>query len=484
MAQAETAVRSAAWTIGSSILARLIGIVGTLVITRYLNPDVLGEVTSASIVVLSANMLSNFGLGNYAIAKYKDGPDVTFVATVMYLGIGVLALGAVYLWGHRLSSVVNAPNMGQYIPGLVLATMFRRIAHMPDKVLAREMRFGAIAASIALGELSYTVVSVSLAMSGWGGAAVVWGNVVQGFVMSAVVISQVNWRSWLAPYKIRWARLKDQAYYGIPLGLVGSAHYASITWDNLIYQRYFGAAQMGLYNLGYGLATMPAAHIGDQVGSVLFPSMSKVDGDAKRRALVRGVGLMGLLVFPLGVGIFAISDSLIAAVLNEKWQGVAPILSALSLVIVVQPITWVAGPYLLAKGHNWSLSAQEFVKLVALAGGLMLFAPWGPVWACAGVGFAYTINAITYYYKLVSDGISARQLALAMGLPLLPCLPMVMAVFGTRYGLTSLGIDNSLVLLLAEIAAGALVFIPAAFLLCGSIARDFIELVKASLGRR
>jgi len=484
MAKVETAVRSAAWTVGASIVARLIGIVGTLVITRYLDPEVMAEVTSASIVVLSANMLSNFGLGNYAIAKFKDGDDVTFVATVMYLGLGALALGAVLLWGEHMSEFVNAPRMGQYIPGLVLATWLRRVAHMPDKVLAREMRFGAIAASVALGELSYTVVSVALAIAGWGGAAVVWGNVAQGGVMSVVVISQVPWRSWLLPHKIRWARLKDQAYYGIPLGLVGSAHYASTTWDNLLYQRYFGAGQMGLYNLGYGLATMPAAHIGDQVGTVLFPSMNQVDGEAKRRALIRSIGLMGLLVFPLGLGIFAVSDSLVAALLPLKWQGVAPVLSVLSLVIVVQPITWVAGPYLLAKGHNWSLSAQEFVKLFALGGGLILFAPLGAVWACAGIGLAYAIHALTYYIKLVRDGISAKSLAVAMALPLLPCVPMVFAVFGVRQVLATLGCGSPLVSLLSEIFVGAIVFVPSAFVLSGAIARDFLSLLRSSLSSR
>jgi len=481
--QVQKAVRGAAWTIGSSLAARVIGVVGTLLITRYLDPDILGEVTAASIVVVSANLFSNFGLGNYAIARFKDGPDVTFASTVIYMFLGVLALGAVLLWGGALGGALNAPTMGQYVPGLVLSTFIRRLGHMPDKVLARQMRFGPIGIAVAVGELTYSVISVVLAMRGWGGAAIVWANVVQSTVMTGIVMSQVHWREWLEPHKIRWKRIKDQAEFGVPLGMVAAAHYASTTWDNLIYSRFFGVSQMGLYNLGYKLAAMPAEQIGDQVAGVLFPSMSNVDGEAKRRALIRSIGLMGILVYPLGMGLFAISESLVGTLLTPEWQGVSPVLSALALVTIVQPIGWAAGSYLLAKGKNWALSVQEFVKLFALTGGLIAFAPYGPVWACAGVGIGFTSQALMYFYMLKKDGVSMPAVCGAVFRPLLPCLPMVAAVFATRIGLEHIGIDKPLYLLLAEISVGAIVFVPAAFLLSGRIARDFLGLLKSALGR-
>ncbi len=481
--QVKKAVRGAAWTIGSSMAARLIGVVGTLLITRYLDPDIIGEVTAASIVVVSASLFSNFGLGNYAIAKYGDGPDVTFVSTVVYLTLGVLALGAAWIWGGAFGETVNAPTMGQYVPGLVIAVFIRRLGHMPDKVLARQMRFGPIGVAMAVGELTYTAVSVVLAMRGWGGAAIVWANVVQSVVMTTIVMSQVHWRDWLGPHKIRWERLKDQARFGIPLGLVAATHHASTTWDNLIYSRFFGVGQMGLYNLGYKLAAMPAEQIGDQVAGVLFPSMSNVDGESKRRALIRSVGLMGLLVYPMSMGMFAIAEPLVGTLLTEEWQGVAPVLSALALVTVVQPVGWAAGSYLLSRGKNWALSVQEFIKLFALAGGLLLFAPYGPVWACAGVGIGFTAQVLVYFYLLKQDGISMTALFASVFRPFLPCIPMVVAVFATHYGLQSMDVNRPVLLLVVEIIVGGIVFVPAAFLLSGDIARDFLGLVKTALGR-
>jgi PST family polysaccharide transporter len=212
--------------------------------------------------------------------------------------------------------------------------------------------------------------------------------------------------------------------------------------------------------------------------------MSNVDDEAKQRALIRSIGLMGLLVFPLGMGLFAIANPLVATLLTEEWQGVAPILAALSLVTALQPIAWAASSYLLSKGYNWALSVQEFIKLGALGAGLMIFGPFGPVWACAGVGVAAATQAAIFFYLLTRDKVPAGQLWQAMVLPLLPCIPMVAAVFGVHYGLLAMGIDRPILLLVAEIITGAVVFVPSAFMLCPAIARDFKELVMSSLGRR
>ncbi len=483
MGLATKAVRGAAWSIGSSLGARAVGIVGTLLITRFLDPAVMGEVTAASILVLTANYLSNLGVGNYAIARYNEGPDVTFACTVVYMLAGVVALGAALLWGADFGPMFNAPTMGQYIPGLVLAIFIRRIGHMPDKVLARELRFRSIGLALALGELAYAVSSVAMAYYKWGGMAMVWGNVIQACVSTGIVVVSVNWREWLAPHRVTWARVKDALDFGLPVGLVGTAHYVSVTWDNLLYSRYFGVYQMSFYNLGYNLAAVPATQIGEQAGVVLFPSMSKVDSEAKRRVVVRSTGLMGLLVFPLALGLMAVSESLIKSILLPPWWGVAPVLSALAAVTVVRPLTWAASSYLLSEGYTRSLALIEMVKLLGVAGGIMLFAPYGPVWACAGVGVGFLLQFVFYAIPLRDHGVSMTGLWRAFYRPLLACAPMLAAVYATRWGVSAVWTDFPPVTFVCEVLVGVIVFIPSAFLFCGDIARDFLGLIKSALKR-
>lgn len=458
--------------------ARIVGVGSTLAITRYIDPDVMGEVGTASILVVTAHIASHLGLANYAIVKHDDGPDVTFSSTVSFFFAGVLALAIVLLFGDWFSAALKIPAMAQYIPGLVLATFIRRLGTMPNSVLAREMRFGPVALSVTLGELTYACSSVYFAWLGWGGQSVVWANVLQSSIMTLIVVTQVNWREYLAPCRITWARLKDQAKFGVPVGLVSLAHHASSSWDNLIYLRYFGAAKVGIYNLGYNLAAVPAVHIGEQVCSVLLASMSKTDGDGKRRALVRSLALMSLLVFPLGIGLFAVSDSLVATLLPPKWQDVAPIVAVLSLVTLVRPMGWIAGPYMVSKSNNWTLLMIELIKLGSLIGGIIVFSRFGAVVACAGVGLGFGVQSLIYLYLLSKDGISIMDLLHSMIRPVLPCIPMAGAVFAVRATLVGAGVESPLALLSVEIVTGIIVFIPMAFLLAGSISRDFVGLLK------
>jgi PST family polysaccharide transporter len=50
MSLAQKAARGALWTVISSMGGRAIGVIGTLVITRFLHPSQIGEVAAATVL--------------------------------------------------------------------------------------------------------------------------------------------------------------------------------------------------------------------------------------------------------------------------------------------------------------------------------------------------------------------------------------------------------------------------------------------------
>src|SRR5678815_3875948 len=86
MATAEQAARGAAWMIVTSLGARVVGVLGTLVIAHYLDPDVVGEVSVASILSFTMGWFTTFGFGSYAVVfgRGDDALEVTWHATVAY----------------------------------------------------------------------------------------------------------------------------------------------------------------------------------------------------------------------------------------------------------------------------------------------------------------------------------------------------------------------------------------------------------------
>src|SRR6185295_10417412 len=91
---AHKAVAGAMWGTGASLLVRALSLVGTVIIVRFLTPAEYGAIQSAAVVVLTASQLATLGVGPYIVTFRDAGPRVAFHATVIHVGLGLLALGA------------------------------------------------------------------------------------------------------------------------------------------------------------------------------------------------------------------------------------------------------------------------------------------------------------------------------------------------------------------------------------------------------
>src|ERR1051325_10598784 len=142
---ASSAARGALWTVLASVGGRAVGVLGTLVMTRFLHPDQIGEVSDATIIAMTANWVTIWGFGQYAVVKGRGEAtvEVTWHATVAYAVLGTLSLGLVALFGGRLAPSLDAPNAAAYVPGMALALYIRRFTAIPERVLTRQMKFRA-----------------------------------------------------------------------------------------------------------------------------------------------------------------------------------------------------------------------------------------------------------------------------------------------------------------------------------------------------
>jgi lipopolysaccharide exporter len=486
MSLADKAARGALWTVISSMGGRGIGVLGTLVMTRFLAPDQIGEVSDATIIVMTANWLTIWGFGQYAVVRGRgrDAAEVTFHATVAYLVLGVISLGLVALFGGRLTPFFDAPRAAAYVPGMALAIFLRRLTAMPERVLTRQMKFRASGMAGMMGELSYTVVALTLAAMHQGGWSIIIANVVQSIVMLVVLIRAAGFASWATPAKLRWARFKDMLKFGVPLGVQGVAHGASRYWDNLAISHFFGPGATGAYNMAYNLADIPAIQVGEQIALVLMPSMAELPPERRPRALERSSAMLSLIIFPLAVGLGLIAYPLIVLILPDNaWQEVAPLLAILACLSVFRPITWVLSAYLEAESKTNRLMFLEIGKIVLLIGGIAALHRQGVRVASTAVGIAFGATALAGIALVMREGPSPRRLAAGFLQPLAACAVMAAAVWAAHQLLVITHLDHPAIQLTVMVLVGALSYIAAALVLCRETARDLLGLAKKALRR-
>jgi PST family polysaccharide transporter len=486
MALADKAARGALWTVVSSMGGRVIGVLGTLVMTRFLHPDQIGEVSDATIIAMTANWLSIWGFGQYAVVKGRgaDANEVTWHATVAYAVLGTISLGLVALFGGRLMPFLDAPRAAAYVPGMALAMYLRRFGAMPERVLTRQMKFRASGMASFAGELTYTVVALSFAALGYGGASIVIANIVQSIVVVAILVRAAGLASWATPSKLRWSRFKDMLAYGAPLGVQSMAHGASRYWDNLAISHFFGPGATGAYNMAYNLADIPAIQVGEQIALVLMPSMAELPPERRPRALERASALLSLIIFPLAVGLGLVAYPLIALILPANdWQLVAPLLTILACLSVFRPITWVLSAYMEAEAKTNRLMILELAKIALLIGGIVVLQPYGVRLASGAVGLAFGVTAVAGVLLVMREGPSPRRLLAGFVQPIAACGVMAAAVWAVRDGLKAADLDHPALLFVAMSVTGAAVYVGAALVLCRATARDLLDLMKKALRR-
>ncbi len=483
---ATRATIGAVWTISTSVGSRTVGLAGTLLLTKFIAPDVYGEVSLAAVVIQTAHAVSSCGLSQYIVSKPREGREATFHATFYFTLLGVLALGLAVLFREPLGALIGAPGMARYLPGLAVAGLLERVGIVQDRILVRDMRFAEVGLLRSLGEVAYAVVTVALAWAGWGAMAVVWGAIVRSGIRIVGLSLYTSRREWLSPSRITLARTRELFAFGLPISIGTLAGFGSRRWDNLILANLFGESTAGLYNLAYNLADIPATQIGETIGDVLVPSFAQMDSDGRRRAaLCRSMRLLILSVAPLALGLGTIAPTLVRALFDPRWAEVAPMLTWLSVLSVVRPVAWIGSSYLQVKNQPRAIMLLEITKTAGLLAAIALLGRLGPLWACAAVGVAFTLGSFGYFWVIRRfDGLTLREQILPLVPPVLACAPMVLAILAVRRGIVALGGAPSLVSLLAELLVGALIFLPSALLLAPSASRDLLGLLRTALSRR
>ncbi len=479
-----SAMRGASWTISAGLAARVLGLLGSVAITHFLDPQAIGEVGAAMLLVLLTNQASTVGIGQFVLAKASEGPRVTFHATVFHIVTGVLALLGLVALAGPLTALFKAPHAATYVPGVAVAILFDRIGYVPERIILRDLRFRTIAGTRAVTDLVNTVVSLGLAVLGFGGWAIVIANMIRSGVRATVYVVAADRDAWAKPHRLSREIYRSILAFGVPTWFGAVCEFAAARVDNLLVSYLFGPQTMAQYQIAYNLADVPADQIGEQVAEVLLPSFVKMDHEERKRAVVSSAGLLAFVVFPVAIGFGAVAHTLISLVLRPIWAPVAPMLAILCVLSVLRPLTWQLGAYLIANDRPRVAMICSFVKLLVIVVGMLTIGRFGPLVACFSVGFGYSAALLIAQYSIQrADGVRMTSLIGRTVPPLLACIPMVAAVLGVRHLWKMVGLGPAAGLPI-EIVVGVVAFVIGAFTLSPGITREFLAVVAAARRRR
>jgi lipopolysaccharide exporter len=472
-------IRGAAWTISTSLGSRVVGLVGTLLLVRFLAPAEYGEVTVAVMVTVTAFGVTTLGVGIYLLTNRDLTRAEAFHASCWFLATGFAAQGIVWALSGPLSVWFDAPHLGRYMPLFVGSAVLDRISFLPERMLIRKLRFRWTSLARAASELLFTALSLTLAWQGFGAMSIAWAYLARAGLRFVAIVPAVTWRAWIEPHRLHAGTLKKVVSSGVTVSVTGIATFLMRRWDNLLVSRFFGNATMGAYNYAYNLADTPSVAIGEQLSDVVGASFPHAEGARRQAAVVRACTMIALVMFPLAFGLGAVAETVGDAFFNEKWAGVGPMLLFLSILSAPRPMAQILQAYFFAGQRMRLVAWLEWASLGVLMGAIATIGRITILWTCGVVGAVFTLRTLSLMWAVKRlDGVPLRRFLVPMIRPLVACIAMVAAILMVRpalYGLVPVA------RLGVEITIGAVVYLAGARLIFRTAATEFIALVRSGV---
>ncbi len=362
------ALRGMAWAYGSYVGGRLVILASTAVLARLLAPDQFGLVALALTFMALLEGVSDIGLSQALVIQQEDRlyerAETVFLSSV---GLGVALSLFVAAISPLMAELFDQPQLTAI--GAVLGANFflssLGTTHyaLAQKALDFRVRTYAEFADVIV----RGTVGVILAIAGFGVWSLVIGYLVGTVALDVAIWSLVPWRPKLRPH---WADLRSMAKFGGALSAIDVISSVIANIDYLFVGGILGTTALGLYTLGFRLPELFILNLSVVAGKVLYPAFAAIE-DLGRAFLVT-LRFTLIVALPMAVGLIVLAEPFVRVAFGDKWLGSVGAMQILTVCALAISVGIPPGTVFKATGRAGTLLKLAVLRLVAVAGGLIL----------------------------------------------------------------------------------------------------------------
>jgi O-antigen/teichoic acid export membrane protein len=315
--------RNGLWITGSFLAGRVLALLTQVIMARILVPADFGLWAMVLLLTTLSALFRESAIAQVLIQRGLE--DKKIVDAVYSLGVNI-SLGLCLfqgLAGWPLSLFFNAPVLWPLTALAGVSFLVAAGAGSHGAILERQLRFKALAMSIAGSSVATFVGTLGAALLGWGvwsfACGVVLGAAVDGLLKRYFSGYQFNYQMRPDPEAINAVRSFVTGVVGINLAVQ-----VNTNGDNLVIGKLLGAETLGFYNVAYQLAMVPVFAL-SQLNRVNFSVLARHDDEGKKQYISRSLGLYALLAAPLYGLAFVIAPWIIPLCYGANWVQTVPI---------------------------------------------------------------------------------------------------------------------------------------------------------------
>ena len=385
-------MRGSAYLILREGLGMLISIGNVLLVTRSIGPTHYGLFATAFGLSQFIQTFGHLGIGVYLIRQEgEQTPKDYHQAFTLLLLLGVVFGSIAFISVPFLQSWLKIDGFTPIFELLVLSSFLTIIAQAPLAKLERDLEFKRVAWIELLGQLLSFVVSLGLALRGFGAWAPTLGWCTYQ-TQTCILLWAV---SRLRPKLCwDWSRIKDMLSYGFGVSASGWVWYLRTLINPLIVGRFAGEAAVGQIALAIRmLEVLSFAKAATYRISISALAQLQSDSDRLKRAISEGMELQLLALGPLLVLASWIGPIVFPLLFGREWTPAMTIFPLLGVTYLTNAAFNLHCSTLYVLRRTWEVTAFH-ASYVALFGVLaFLLVPQAGI---IGYAWAEVFVIVTY----------------------------------------------------------------------------------------
>lgn len=377
-----------ALAIGRPITA-VVSFLGTVLLARLLSPAEFGVVGMVQVFLRFAEVFREMGLGTVAVQRedlsHQKQSTLFWINAGATGTLGLLFAGSGPLLARFYDEPLVAPL--SMLAGLAFALQGFAVQH--QAVLRRTFRMGTMVSVQAVALVAGLGSAVLFARAGAGAYAIIARNLVE----AAVILGGFWYFSGFRPGRPGPLKaLGSELRFGVNLTLANVMTYFSRQGDNLIVGKFFGPTALGLYSKAYEVMLLPLNQVTRPLSSIALAALSRLTTEPEQyaRAYFRMVDKAMLLTAPMGAVCLGAPELVVRVLLGPGWEGAAPMLRALGIVMLIQPLTNTLSWLLTSQDRSQEVLRLSVATSISNVIAFLIGAYFGPV----GIAWAYGISQV------------------------------------------------------------------------------------------
>ena len=297
-------VRATKWSSFTEIAAKLVSPISTMVLARLLAPDAFGILVTATMVISFAEIFTDAGFQKYLIQhKFDTRDDLYKSTTVAFWSNLIMSLviwAVIIIFSGQIAALVGSEGYGD----VIAVSCF------------------CIPLAAIIGVLIPLVVTIPLAYFTRSYWSLIIGMIALNLSNAIILTVKSKWKpKWFYSFKLLKEMFSFTVWSMIEAISIWLTSYIDIfIVGTMLNEHYLGIYRTSMTTVGQIMGLVTAA-----TTPVLFSSLSKLqDNDAElKRMFFSFQKLVGILVIPLGVGIFLFQDLVTKILLGSQWHEAA-----------------------------------------------------------------------------------------------------------------------------------------------------------------